>query len=71
MKLRKIEKEPPVDFDDDSETISDIEAKIKQLEYQKQKIKRNDSTGRRTSEALADIDKQINKLRDEDNTITY
>ena len=69
--VEKIEKEPPVDFDDDSETIKDNSKQIQQLEYQKQKIERNDSTGRRTSEALANIDKQIKKLRDEDNTITY
>jgi hypothetical protein len=69
--VEKIEKEPPVDFDDDSQTIKDNSKQIQQLEFQKQKIQRNDSTGRRTSEALANINKQIQKLRDEDNTITY
>ena len=52
-------------------SIKDNSKQIQQLEYQKQKIERNDSTGKRTSKALADIDKQIQKLRDEDNTITY
>ena len=66
-----IEKEPPVDFDDDSQIIKDNSKQIQQLEYKKQKIERNDSTGRRTSEALANINKQIKKLKDEDNTITY
>ena len=67
----KIEKEPPVDFDDDSKTINTNEAKISSLIKEKEKIIRNDSTGRRTSAALANIDKQIQKLKDEDNTITY
>jgi hypothetical protein len=69
--VEKIEKEPPVDFDDDSQTIKDNNKQIQQLEYQKQKIQRNDSTGKRTSEALAQINKQIKKLKDKDNTITY
>ena len=67
----KIEKEPPVNFDDDSQIIKDNSKKIQQLEFQKQKIKRNDSTGRRTSRAIANLNKQIKKLKDEDNTITY
>lgn len=69
--IEEIEKEPPVDFDDDSETINDKEVKISTLMKEKERIVRNDSTGRRTSEALAKIDKQIQKLRDEDNQITY
>ena len=67
----KIEKEPPVDFDDDSQTISDTEAKIKSLESQKEKIQRNGGTAKRVGDALAKVDKKIKKLRDEDNTITY
>ena len=70
-KVEKIEKEPPVDFDDDSKTINTNEAKISSLLKEKEKIIRNDSTGRRTSAALANIDQQIKKLKDEDNTITY
>ena len=70
-KVEKIEKEPPVDFDDDSKTINTNEAKISSLLKEKEKIVRNDSTGRRTSAALANIDQQIKKLKDEDNTITY
>jgi len=69
--VEKIEKEPPVDFDDDSKTINSNEAKISSLLKEKEKIVRNDSTGRRTSAALANIDQQIKKLKDEDNTITY
>lgn len=69
--VEKIEKEPPVEFDDDSQTIKDNNKQIQQLEYQKQKIEKNDSTGRRTSKALANINNQIKKLKDEDNTITY
>ena len=67
----KIEKEPAVEFDDDSEIINDKEVKISTLMKERERIVRNDSTGRRTSEALANIDKEIKKLRDEDNTITY
>ena len=67
----KIEKEPPVNFDDDSQTINDTEVKIKKLEAQKAKIKRNGGTAKRVGDALAQVNKQIKKLRDEDNTITY
>jgi hypothetical protein len=67
----EIESEPAEEFDDDSKTISDTQVKLSSLLNEKEKIVRNDSTGRRTSEALANIDKQIKKLKDEDNTITY
>jgi len=67
----KIEKEPLVDFDDDSETISDTEVKIKQLESQKTKIQRNGGTAKKVGDALAQVNKKIKKLKDEDNTITY
>ena len=67
----EIESDPAEEFDDDSQTINDNSKQIQQLEYQKQKIKRNDSTGRSTSEAIANISKEIQKLKDEDNTITY
>ena len=69
--VEKIEKEPPVDFDDDSQTISDTGSKIKSLESQKEKIQRNGGTAKKVGDALAQIEKQIQKLRDEDNTITY
>ena len=67
----EIESEPAEEFDDDSQTVVDNSKQIQQLEYQKQKILRNDSTGRSTSEAIANISTQIQKLKDEDNTITY
>jgi cellobiose-specific phosphotransferase system component IIA len=67
----EIESEPAEEFDDDSQTINEKEEQIKKLEKLKQKTIKNDSTGKRTSEALANIDQQIKKLRDEDNTITY
>ena len=66
-----VESEPAEEFDDESKTIKDNEAQIQVLKRQSEKIKRNDSTGRRTSEALDDINNQIKKLRDEDNIITY
>jgi len=67
----EIESEPAEEFDDDSQTINEKEEQIKKLKKLKQKTIKNDSTGKRTSEALANIDQQIKKLRDEDNTITY
>ena len=47
------------------------EAKIKSLQHQISKIEKNDSTGKSTSQAVAKIQSQIQKLKDEDNTITY
>lgn len=44
---------------------------IEKLEKQKEKIIRNDSTTKRTSEELSKIDVEIQNLKDEDNTITY
>jgi len=67
----EIESEPAEEFDDDSKTISDTEAQIEQLEKQIDKINLQDNTGKKASIAIADITKQIQKLRDEDNTITY
>ena len=43
----------------------------KKLEAQKAKIKRNGGTAKRVGDALAQVNKQIKKVRDEDNTITY
>ena len=67
----EIESEPAEDFDDDSQTVTDAKNKIKDLEKQKERIIRNDSTAKRTEENLKVINNKIQKLRDEDNTITY
>ncbi len=45
--------------------------KIQQLQEERERIIRNDSTVKRTEEGVKNIDNQIQKLRDEDNTITY
>jgi len=67
----EIESEPAEEFDDDSKTISDTEAQIEQLEKQIDKINLQYNKGKKASTAIADITKQIKKLKDEDNTITY
>ena len=67
----EIESEPAEDFDDDSQTVIDTKNMIKELEKQKERIVRNDSTAKRTEENLKVINNKIQKLRDEDNTITY
>ena len=67
----EIESEPAEDFDDDSQTVTDTKNMIKELENQKERIIRNDSTAKRTEENLKVINNKIQKLRDEDNTITY
>ena len=67
----EIESEPAEEFDDDSKTINDTEIKIQNLLKEKKKIIKNDSTVRRTEEGISRIDAQIQKLKDEDNTITY
>ena len=66
-----VESEPAEEFDDDSKTINDTESKLSLLLKEKEKIIRNDSTGKRTSTAINNINKKIQKLKDEDNTITY
>ena len=53
------------------EVINDTEIKIQNLLKEKKKIIENDSTVRRTEEGISRIDAQIQKLKDEDNTITY
>ena len=45
--------------------------RIKELEEEKERAIRNDSTSKRTAENLERINQQIQKIRDEDNTITY
>ena len=67
----EIESEPAEEFDDDSKTISDTEAQIQTLEKQIDKINLQDNTGKKASIAIDNITKQIKKLKDEDNTITY
>ncbi len=53
------------------ESTSINSAKIQELENSKKKAIQNDSTTKRTAEELSKIDAEIQKLRDEDNTITY
>ena len=67
----EIESEPAEEFDDDSKTISDTEAQIQTLKKQIDKINLQDNTGKKASIAIDNITKQIEKLRDEDNIITY
>jgi hypothetical protein len=66
-----VESEPSEEFDDDSKTISDTEVKIQSLENQIDRINLQDNSGKKASIAIADINNQIQKLRNEDNTITY
>jgi len=66
-----IESEPPVEFDDDSKTISDTEIQIQSLQKEIDKINIQDNTGKKASIAIENINKKIKKLKDEDNTITY
>ena len=65
----KVESEPAVEFDD--EPLSEKEQKILFLEKEVEKVKRNDSTGKRKQIAISNLESQIQKLKDEDNTITY
>jgi len=58
----------PYDIDD---LASNNEEKIKELENSKKRAIQNDSTTKRTAEEISKIDAEIQKLRDEDNTITY
>ena len=44
---------------------------INKLILEQQKIKRNGGSSRKVEQALSNINKQITKLKDEDNTITY
>ncbi len=67
----EIESEPPVEFDDKSQTLGDNKDRIQHLESQKEKIKNSNSTGKRINRALEDINNQISKLKDDDNIITY
>ena len=67
----EIKSEPAEEFDDDSKTISDNETQIQVLKKQIDKINLQDNTGKKASIAINSINSQIQKLRDEDNTITY
>jgi len=49
----------------------DKENKIQELENKIKKINRQDSAGKKKSIAINEINSQIQKLKDEDNTITY
>ena len=55
----------------EEEKKSNNKNKIKSLQYQIDKIQKNDSTGRSASQAISNLNAQIKKLRDEDNIITY
>jgi hypothetical protein len=52
-------------------TPSKNESQIKALEKQISKINSQDTTGKKSSIAIANLQAQIKKLRDEDNIITY
>ena len=66
-----VESEPAEEFDDESKTINDNETQIQVLKKQIDKINLQDNTGKKASIAINSINSQIQKLRDEDNTITY
>jgi hypothetical protein len=63
----KIEKEPPVEFDDDSQTIDEKEERIKKLEAEAKKMENRPFY----QKAYNNVKNKIKKLRNEDNTITY
>ncbi len=63
----KIEKEPPVEFDDDSEIIDEKEEQVKKLEKEAKKMKNRPFY----KNAYNKVKNKIKKLKDEDNTITY
>jgi len=79
---REVDDSPEITGIPNGDTISDVEEEIKnpkpsnnneieKLLQEREKVVRNDSTSKRTTENLEKIDKKIKKLRDEDNTITY
>ena len=55
----------------EEEKKSKNESQIKLLEKEIDKISKQDTTGKKSSIAIANLKSQIQKLRDEDNTITY
>jgi len=63
----EIESEPPVEFDDNSQTIKDNTEEINKLEAEISKMQNRPLF----APALAKVKQKIQKLRDEDNTITY
>ena len=63
----EIESEPPVEFDDNSQTIKDNTEEINKLEAEVSKMQNRPLF----APALAKVKQKIQKLRDEDNTITY
>tara|TARA_R110002167_G_scaffold102784_3_gene266362 strand:+ start:1176 stop:2297 length:1122 start_codon:yes stop_codon:yes gene_type:complete len=58
---------PPKDLN----KVKDNESQIHHLEKQKNKIIKSDISSKKSSQALINLDSQIQKLRDEDNQITY
>ena len=62
-----VESEPPVEFDDNSQTIKDNTEEINKLEAEISKMQNRPLF----APALAKVKQKIQKLRDEDNTITY
>ena len=63
----EIESEPAVEFDDESQTLSENEIKIIELEKKANEIKNRPLYKR----AHDNFTSEIKKLKDEDNTITY
>lgn len=57
--------------EEEDKSTSINSAKIQELENSKKKVIQNDSTTKRTAEELSKIDAEIQRLKDEDNTITY
>jgi hypothetical protein len=67
MNSDEIESEPPIEFDDNSQTIKDNTEEINKLEAEVSKMQNRPLF----APALAKVKQKIQKLRDEDNTITY
>lgn len=65
------EDKEPQDIKPDNVKELNRRNRIKELEEEKERAIRNDSTSKRTAENLERINQQIQKIRDEDNTITY
>ncbi len=66
-----IEEEIPHNPQEVEESTPSNNTQIQTLLQERERIIRNDSTVKRTEEGIKRIDSQIQKLRDEDNTITY
>jgi hypothetical protein len=66
-----IEEKTPHEPQEVKESTPSNNTQIQTLLQERERIIRNDSTVKRTEEGIKKIDSQIQKLRDEDNTITY